>query len=750
MIDKNQTLRVPSIFDVELSQSSLPDRQEFLLIRYINQKLYFLYNKLDIISKELKRAEWKDNDIVACSLIVASTYVSEEVHSKYSEIFSNNFNADPLKLEELGKIKMTLIAKWASIADFEQRVKTILAYLSENNNMRFNIPEEDFADKVKEVLKAYNLTAESKKERLHNLVRRHNIARKEMHGNIERERRGLIKEFTEYVKVSYQEEFAREGIAVYAPTFRCNLNCRHCQIVNRGMKRRVDTDKLQEYIDWCVKSGKVLLHITGGEIFKDGKAKEDVLYILRNSPITVSFNTNGFWALGLDETRAMIDKIWTAVMDNPYLSEREDPLIMQVSMDEFHQEVIVDKDGFLKEYIDMENIVNVLQVLVEGYPNIVFRVSAERTPSAELLKNELALELKRRDYGLFAANLVIEGEGVKDEVEIRHADGSITTDNMEDFFALKKKGSNEYSKNKLSIFKDFVIKTGWAELLEDFEYIRYHGTLEKLFGDEQYALETFRGVGLSSDGGITVASGLFQRIWSMGNVYEESIDSIIERCDSDILIWAFKRDLTMLSAIAQEVEPDIFERIKHLGHAQPAVGRILESSAMRLYLTQRLIQDIITEAATDSDDLRIFQLLGKIGLLKTIDELQYEYHYNKSETGQEYELDLHIVPSPETETLKFYKYIDKFISDIDKILPSSAHHMVTRNIALNWLSLALDKKLDELYKAVGDFIVVNEIPEPDNLVNEICQVTFQHIELTPQIKDDLNELRKIRNAKSSI
>ncbi len=293
---------------------------------------------------------------------IAAEYIAQEVHPKYREDF--------LKAFRLGDIDANVMMQWVSMSDIRERAQAVLNYCRDKDrDIKFNIPDADFPDKIREVLEVFNLTKGAKSKGRINLAKRHKIARKEMYGDIEKERIDLVKRSSRYLKFMEEIEFLAPNIAIYVSTFRCNSNCRHCQIIDRGMTRRFDAKKLQEWIDWCVASGKQQIHITGGEVFAYEDSMKDVLYILEHSPLPVSINTNAFWAKSLDDARKMIRKLWEAISKQPHQYYKEPPrLHIQMSADEFHQEVLADGNGMLKERLDIGNIINVAQVVFEEFP----------------------------------------------------------------------------------------------------------------------------------------------------------------------------------------------------------------------------------------------------------------------------------------------------------------------------------------------------------------------------------------------
>jgi len=623
-----------SLRQVALSERDHLRHQERLKRKYIGQKNFFMTNKISFLMQDLEHAGWQYPEIAACALAAISTFVADEIHPQYREEFFSTYN---FGLEDGRDVDSDNFIAWSQMPDLNQRLEAILAFL-QAQGVPVSRPVQEVSGRITHALEVHNLTREAKEQRRHNLVKRYEIALREMDGALERKRRRLIGIFGEDVTLRPEPLACEGGTLIYVSTYGCGISCRHCLFIHQGMKKRGHIrevfDDLTEYA--VANKLRGISEGNSGEIFGDPESKEDLLYTLRNSKLPVLVATNVFWANSEQDVHNMFDELMQALSENPHLLKYPGPFLeIQISLDDFHQEVQVDNEtGLLRAQIPIKNIANVLKVASEGnIREIIVGVNTQRTPNTERLIAELEHELEELGCEMIpwqAVHPVTEEKLPTTKVKVKRLDGQVAEDTSDDYYFVRQRLS-DYAV-LFAIGKNFVRKTGWAELLEDFEYVHSadpRDLLETLL-DERRQGFIFDSVNVTADGNVFLGSCLFERRWSLGNVYEEGIDKISVRSMSDPLVWAQAKAHHLLFEFAQDVEPDIIEKLRRFKFDGPsAVARLLESSAMRFYLTQRLIH--IYARGKDPS------LLEKTGLPGTVNELKAEYHRNKASTGQNYD-----------------------------------------------------------------------------------------------------------------
>ncbi|MBF0127332.1 MAG: hypothetical protein HQM02_08995, partial [Magnetococcales bacterium] len=145
--------------------------------------------------------------------------------------------------------------------------------------------------------------------------------------------------------------------AGFIPRMACPQSCRHCMFVWRPPLRNApDPDPL---LRWINQHGDALL-FTGGDL-----APELPLFLtaIRTMQQTRSFAIllNGSHADSPENARALFSALHEANRNRPRPAE----VLVQISFDEFHQEIISGADGTLRERIPVSHVANLLQAATE-------------------------------------------------------------------------------------------------------------------------------------------------------------------------------------------------------------------------------------------------------------------------------------------------------------------------------------------------------------------------------------------------
>ena len=609
-------------------------RQERLKRRYIGQKNFFISNKISFLMEDLEHAGWQYPEIVACALTAISTFAADEIHPRYREEFFSIYN---FRLEDDRAVGSDNFVAWSQMPDLNERLEAILAFL-QVQGITVRHTAQEVSSRITHALEVHNLTAEAKEQRRRHLAKRYEITLREMDGALERKRRRLVGIFGKDVILLPQPLAYEGGTLIYVSTYRCSISCRHCLFIRQGMEKRGHIREVFNALtDWALINKLTdVSEGNSGEVFGDPESKEDLLYTLRNSKLPVLVATNGFWANSEQDVRNMFDELMQALSENPHLSaHKAPPLEIKISLDDFHQEVQADNEtGLLRAQIPIKNIANVIKVASEGkFPRIMVGINTQRTPNTERLIAELEHELGELGCEMIPWPAVHPFTGERlpiANVKIKRPDGEVAFDTLGDDYFVRQKSSEHAA--LFSIDKNFIRRAGWAELLEDFEYVHSAEASDSFESLLDKRIQGFisDNVIVTADGNVFLGSCVFERRWSLGNIYEEGIDAISLRSMSDFLIWAHARACPLLFEFAQEVEPDIIEKLRRSKFdTQSAVARLFESSAMRLYLTERLMH--IYARGKDHS------LFKKTGLPENLDELKAEYYRNQASTGQNYD-----------------------------------------------------------------------------------------------------------------
>ncbi|MEI8176831.1 MAG: hypothetical protein WCG78_08205, partial [Candidatus Omnitrophota bacterium] len=369
-------------------------------------------------------------------------------------------------------------------------------------------------------------------------------------------------------------------------------------------------EKREALLEWCRKNKKENLQIVQAEIFVDPRARDDLFHIIRRSEMGISVNTNAFWADSIEHVRAMGDALRAAAEENTSFDKKQRSYLvnLDITLSPYHQEVVV-RNGALRERVDVRNIARVCSVFGSEYPMI--RVWVHRTdgPGVNLLTEEFQVEMERMGYYI----VYYKGRGPR-------------------VCSIRKKGESALFKNiELDMNKPPPVEgEGYSELLEPFEYegssISGTDTVDGTNRRNYFEQPT-----LTAEGGFSAGEDRYGQYWMVDNLRYRSAGEIMEFSARDPLQRAIIDDRAHLFLLAEEVEPGLSEKLSRV-QGSYALTRLLENAPMRLYLTQRLIQE-----ETGKRRFRGPVIRADIGIGADIGALQHEYEMNKRRNGQTYD-----------------------------------------------------------------------------------------------------------------
>lgn len=569
---------------------------DYLSGRYLHNKRSYLNRAIGELTDRYK----DDYDGVTLSSLVlfyVTYYIEHNIVEKYWEQFFDNFKIAGIDNKEL----LVLLDE----PGHDKRIKDIVNILKRRIKIEHAINIEELKMQLISSLDEMGLTEEKQKERAKWLAKKTKRNFNSIGARKDLERRELVRKFSEFV--SFKDALIPDlDLFQIALTRRCIAGCRHCQLVQRGadgrLKGEARTRQLERFIEIAEEDERFRrIALVGGEIFDHDFAVEDTLFVLRNSKIPVSLQTNANFADSLEDADRVIGKIHEAASHKfgTEYANGEVAVAIQISMDMFHQEIISDKYGNLRQRIPVQNIANILQIVAEKYPQIGIQINCMFEPEYIQQRNELKLELKSRGYLLGEYDeresfAITNGEGDR---EIYDSLIKVVLLDLE-----RKPISDHY----FQIQMDFVNKIGWATLLRDFEYLRnYRLTPLFISGMSDIAFPP-QAVAIADDGSVNLYS-IFLDTWSVGNVNEEDLIDVLRLAKDDPLLNFLEGDAHGLLLLTLEVEPDFIEDVRSEPNPLSIIFKILESPSRRLYLTKLLIIDMLRrEGKTD--------LLSELGL----------------------------------------------------------------------------------------------------------------------------------------
>ena len=372
--------------------------------------------------------------------------------------------------------------------------------------------------------------------------------------------------------------FAKLGLI---PAMGCPQTCRHCMFIWRPpMKDPPAPQGLFDQVNGLTRN----LLFTGGDLSKNLGSFYQAIATMSNVS-TFAVLLNGDFADDSTVTRQMLDGMVAALDQRPahWLEAR---VLLQISFDEFHQEVVIGKHGQLKERIPIRKIANI----VEAAPEYRDRIQLCLLHKQDGLNFSMDLFKK----GVFA-RLVNELGDRGHRVEVRQAAPS------------KRLKRNPLSPDKppapvvkdasfvLSRYPDapilFTSSTidafGRAKLLDESEAVREGDLLQQVLtgrgsSDEKFDIDLM----FWFNGWVTLFSAVHM---CLGNVYEEGLEVVLKRQRKDPLSLALRRfDLCLLDFYRERAD-DLDQIISVSTGPHHLFHTITEQPAMRLHMTERLL-----------------------------------------------------------------------------------------------------------------------------------------------------------------
>lgn len=372
-----------------------------------------------------------------------------------------------------------------------------------------------------------------------------------------------------------QEKFDKLGLI---PHMGCPQTCRHCMFIWRPFLRGAENaDQLYELVDTHTHS----LLFTGGDLTRHMTHFYQAIRAMRHVR-TFAILLNGDFAEDREQTKAMLDAMQQALKSRPAGWLRAQ-ILLQISFDEFHQEVIVDKYGELKERIPVAKIANIVE-LAPKYEDIQLALLHKQN------QLNFSMDLFRRGvFGRLAQELGQRGQQVQilstaPSARMKTKPGSDQKGQLikDASFVLSR-----YPDAPILLTSSTIDAYGRAELLEEGEFVR-----EKAFLAEVLGRGCSPGAGFDTDlmfwfnGWATLFSAVHI---CLGNVYEEGAELVLARQRKDPLTQALSEFDHRLLDVYAEKRDDLKALLAAATGPHHLFHQLTQDAEMRLHMTRRLI-----------------------------------------------------------------------------------------------------------------------------------------------------------------
>jgi hypothetical protein len=364
------------------------------------------------------------------------------------------------------------------------------------------------------------------------------------------------------------------------PAMGCPQTCRHCMFIWRPlMKDTPDPEPLFKLVNNL--TDNVLF--TGGDLTRQLDSFYHAITSMRDIH-SFAILLNGDFAESTEETQNVLQKMASAIRRRPINWPRA-KVVLQISFDEFHQEIISDKKGNLKERIPVKKIANIVEASPRYPEEIQLCLIHKQTGlnfSMELFQKgvfgRLVTELGRRNHQVqiltaSPSNRLKRNPAGSDEPAQVIKDASFVLTRHPDYPIL-------FTSSTIDAY-------GRASVLDESESVSEKDLLNQALNGETTSEFFDTDLMFWFNGWVTLFSAVHI---SLGNAYEDGIDTILMRYKKDPLGASLYKFDTLLLDYYQEIRADLNEKIHNATGPQHLFHTLTEEAEVRLHMTKRLLK----------------------------------------------------------------------------------------------------------------------------------------------------------------
>jgi len=373
--------------------------------------------------------------------------------------------------------------------------------------------------------------------------------------------------------------FSKLGII---PAMGCPQTCRHCMFIFRPlMKNTEDPAQLYRMIDELTTS----VLFTGGDLTKHLDHFYNAIASMQHVT-TFAILLNGDFADSREVTKDVLGKMAAAIRRRSVTWPRA-KVMLQISFDEFHQEVVVNRQGELNERIPVTKIANIVEAAPKYKDEIQLCLLHKQ--------GHLNFSMDLFQKGVFA-RLVSELGRRGHQVQVLSSAPSSRLKrnplNPEQPAALIKDATfvlTKYPDAHLLLTSTTIDAYGRANMMQLHEAVNERDLLQQMLAGGGTGGETFdKDLMFWFNGWATLFSAVHM---CLGNVFEDGMETIRKRQLKDPLSNALNRfDLSLLDYY-RELRDDLDAIIERSTSPHHLFHTITEDGAMRLHMTRRLLAE---------------------------------------------------------------------------------------------------------------------------------------------------------------
>lgn len=514
------------------------------------------------------------------SYLYAWFWLRHNVHINYMPSVLETFRGakfgflmDLLLKDKVEEFITGYINHWRSAVDGPKQQAELLHLLKKRNN---NVKQ--LADEMLSIWQSFGLFTENYMVQFKQVSRDERDRYKGMLGTEDLERLALIDALPEAEFNGGKARFSKLGII---PAMGCPQTCRHCMFTWRPPRGK--NEKPQQIFDLVDQYTDSVL-FTGGDLTNQLAHFYTAIKTMRHVK-NFALLLNGDFATTAKITNEVMGKMAEAIKSRPKKWPKA-MVLLQISFDEFHQEVYVDKKGLLAERIPVAKIANI----VERYPKYAGQIQLallhKQTSlnfSHDVLNKgvvaRLAAELTKRGYQMQVLDMK-PSPRLKENPNASQQRDKVLKDVT---FVLDK-----HTNAPILLTSSTIDGYGRAALLDEWETVKEKDLLQQVITQGPPAGESFDiDMMLWFNGWVTLFNAVHI---CLGDHYKDGMDTIIARQRKDPLALALNKMDRRILDLYSEVKVDLDKQVEaatgphHLFHA------LTEEAEVRLHLTRRLIE----------------------------------------------------------------------------------------------------------------------------------------------------------------
>lgn len=519
------------------------------------------------------------------SYLHAWFWLRHNVHTKYMaqvlETFRGSkfvFLMDLLLTETPEQFVEGYIHHWQSSTEALKQRTELLSLLAQRDN-----DAKQLADDILSIWQSFGLFTDDYMVQFKQVSRDERDRYQGMLGKEDLERLAIVDALPETLSEhDFGVEKQRYGKLGIIPAMGCPQTCRHCMFTWRPPRgKNENPQQIYDFVDQHTDS----VLFTGGDLTK----QLDYFYAaIRTMRHTKNFALllNGDFADSPKVTNEVMGKMAAAIKSRPKKWPRA-MVLLQISFDEFHQEVYVDKHGLLAERIPVAKIANI----VERYPKYASQI-------------QLALLHKQTSLN-FSHDVLNKGVVARLAAELTQRGYQMQVVDMQPSSRLKVNPKTPQQKDKVLKDVTFVLDKhtqapilltsstidgyGRAALLDEWETVKEKDLLQQVITQGAPAGESFDiDMMLWFNGWVTLFNAVHI---CLGDHYKEGMDTIMARQRKDPLSQSLNIMDRRILDLYREIRDDLDNLIDAATGPHHLFHSLTEEPEVRLHLTRRLIEE---------------------------------------------------------------------------------------------------------------------------------------------------------------